>query len=485
MLKNLKQTQETQETQETDNQTDEQAQTEPSMFRLIHEYSTLMKKIKKAIEKNPNALYQPSYFDYFPIHSAARQGHIEILKLMIKKDSSLIDQTDSSGMTPAIEAAMYGQTDTLSFLIKINPNVINQKDNAGDTPATIAARCGQTDTLSFLINSYPHLLNQANKNGETPAIIAAESNRINDLKLMISKNPKVLDQTNNEGDTPATIAAKSNSIDTLKLMIKINPKVLDQTNDYGHTPVTLTANAIIPGKNENRDIQNKMTDLLKFMIKINPSVINQEGISKYSQPAPISKPYTESVLHHLKMCPLNESTRNFIYAYRTPENADELFATLFCMYPDCDKADKDKEVPAFDNLHHLLIGYYELLEKFNLRHPPYTAITKQIAEILPRIETQIEDLNTSCNNEFSNLTTAYQFLKYIFVLYTEDPNNLLKAIGSSVTKNDFHPNKMPQPGDLDPPSLRYFALKKLSQTNKQNITEDSSTETKTNSPKPN
>lgn len=82
------------------------------------------------------------------LHSAARMGHLEVVKALVSKDPSTGFRTDKKGQT-ALHMAVKGQNEDIVLeLIRPDPSVLKLEDNKGHTALHIAIKKGRTQVLT-------------------------------------------------------------------------------------------------------------------------------------------------------------------------------------------------------------------------------------------------------------------------------------------------------------------------------------------------
>lgn len=90
------------------------------------------------------------------LHSAARMGHLEVVRSLLGKDPSIGFRTDKKGQT-ALHMAVKGQNvEIVLELLKPDRSVMNLEDNKGNTALHIATRKGCTQVFppSIYLTSY-------------------------------------------------------------------------------------------------------------------------------------------------------------------------------------------------------------------------------------------------------------------------------------------------------------------------------------------
>lgn len=83
-----------------------------------------------------------------PLHRAIDNGNLEIVKLMIKKNTNL-NHADSSGWTPLHIAAMHNDLEMVKILVHKGANM-NAKDFCYNTPLAFARQNNAKEVSQFL-----------------------------------------------------------------------------------------------------------------------------------------------------------------------------------------------------------------------------------------------------------------------------------------------------------------------------------------------
>ncbi|XP_043694529.1 putative ankyrin repeat protein RBE_0317 [Telopea speciosissima] len=110
------------------------------------------------------------------LHEAAKVGALEIAKLIVQKEESLINERNLMGETPLYRAAAYGQTEMLQYLAtNISKDHPGLKRNDGCT-VLHAAVMGKFYGLALkIIDWYPDLAIVCNKKSITALLLLCES----------------------------------------------------------------------------------------------------------------------------------------------------------------------------------------------------------------------------------------------------------------------------------------------------------------------
>ncbi|XP_055800693.1 ankyrin repeat-containing protein At5g02620-like isoform X1 [Solanum dulcamara] len=109
------------------------------------------------------------------LHTAARMGHLEIVRSLLSKDPEIGFRTDIKGQS-ALHMAVKGQNFNIVLeLIKPNPAVLALEDNKGNRALHVATTKGRPQMVQCLISIEGIELNAVNKAGETALDIAEKS----------------------------------------------------------------------------------------------------------------------------------------------------------------------------------------------------------------------------------------------------------------------------------------------------------------------
>ena len=172
---------------------------------------------------------------YTPLYHAAKNGHKEMVDLLLAKGAQVDVRRGFSGGTPLGYAAEEGHKEIAELLIAHGADV-NARNSAGDTPLHYAAEIGRKDIADLLIARGANV-NAKDNNGQTPLDIAMIRNRTNIAELLEARG----------ADVSLHVVARIGSLAEVKSLIEevadINTKdTLGQTPlhyavQYGHKEV--------------------------------------------------------------------------------------------------------------------------------------------------------------------------------------------------------------------------------------------------------
>ncbi|XP_068222675.1 uncharacterized protein [Palaemon carinicauda] len=192
---------------------------------------------------------------YTALQRAACEGHVDIVRQLIKNSANVDHQDDQHGNTALHEAAWKGYSQTAEALVRAKANVYiknkggfaplhlacqnghNQtcrvlllagcrpdiKNNYGDTPLHTAARYGHAGVTRILLSARINV-GEMNKNGDTALHIAAAMGRRKLTRILLES---AADQTvkNKQNETPGDIA-KRKEFDQILEILKNPPPIV-------------------------------------------------------------------------------------------------------------------------------------------------------------------------------------------------------------------------------------------------------------------
>eukprot|EP00736_Rhodelphis_marinus_P010433 Rmarinus@m.19872 len=153
-----------------------------------------------------------------PVHTAARAGHLDIVKYLIDKGVNF----EETGSIPADTS--HGGEDSPPNEIeeeKGADNEENENDVVGWTPVHAASQEGHLEIVQFLVNEKGANYEEPDQYGWTPVHIASEGGHSEVVQFLIEKGAD-FERTNKHGRTPLHVAAREGHLDLVKFLIEEN-----------------------------------------------------------------------------------------------------------------------------------------------------------------------------------------------------------------------------------------------------------------------
>lgn len=150
-----------------------------------------------------------------PLHIAARNGNLNIVKLLIKKGSK-VDVRNRRKQTPLHWAAHNGHPEIVDYLIAEGANVDAVEDEGG-TPLSWVAYVGHLEIVKQLVD-YGSNIQSADMHSNTPLHWACYHGRLEVVKFLIEKGAD-LHKKNSYGYTPLDLAVRNGHLATVLFLL--------------------------------------------------------------------------------------------------------------------------------------------------------------------------------------------------------------------------------------------------------------------------
>ncbi|EOY29491.1 Ankyrin repeat family protein, putative [Theobroma cacao] len=112
------------------------------------------------------------------LHTAASQGHTEVVNFLLEKDSSVAAIASRNGKTALHSAAKNGHLEIVKALLSKEPGIATRIDKNGQTALHMAVKGQNVEVVDELIKSDPSLINMVDAKGNTALHIGSRKGRI-------------------------------------------------------------------------------------------------------------------------------------------------------------------------------------------------------------------------------------------------------------------------------------------------------------------
>lgn len=172
------------------------------------------------------------------IFDAVKNNDLNLVKQIIDKESSVVNQKDKTGNTPLHGAAIIGSVPISEFLLSRGAD-INASNTMQSTPLHTAIENKQDDVAKLLIEKGANL-NIKGRGGNTPLHAAAYSNRKEIAELLISGGAD-LEIRNEQNYTPlAALTRSTRNYEVAEVFVRRGANVNAPWTD-GATPLNYAA----------------------------------------------------------------------------------------------------------------------------------------------------------------------------------------------------------------------------------------------------
>ncbi|XP_016468402.1 ankyrin repeat-containing protein At5g02620-like [Nicotiana tabacum] len=155
--------------------------------------------VKVLMEAHPELSMTVDVSNTTALHTTANQGHIEVVNYLLEAESSLATIAKSNGKTALHSAARNGHVQVLKALLSKEPGIATRMDKKGQTALHMAVKGQNLEVVEELIRADPSLINMVDNKGNTALHIAARKGRDQIVKLLLVQNEtdtRVVNRTN-------------------------------------------------------------------------------------------------------------------------------------------------------------------------------------------------------------------------------------------------------------------------------------------------
>ena len=175
-----------------------------------------------------------------PLYMAAGQGHLEIVRLLVKAGAAVDFQLSDDGATPLLIAASRGFTEIVRFLAgTANASVNLAMTTTGEAPLCVAVHENYVDIVRYLVCDCHANVNQATTdNGRTPLIVAAIHGNLEVMKILVEQGHASLNFASVLGGaSPLFCAAEYGKLELVRYLAAAGADVNQGLTSNGTTPL--------------------------------------------------------------------------------------------------------------------------------------------------------------------------------------------------------------------------------------------------------
>eukprot|EP00262_Sarcandra_glabra_P014028 TRINITY_DN4008_c0_g1_i1.p1 TRINITY_DN4008_c0_g1~~TRINITY_DN4008_c0_g1_i1.p1 ORF type:complete len:466 (+),score=73.41 TRINITY_DN4008_c0_g1_i1:156-1400(+) len=154
------------------------------------------------------------------LHTAATQGHIEVVNLLLEADGSLAKIGKSNGKTALHSAARNGHVEVVKALLSKEPGILTRIDKKGQTALHMAVKGQNLEVIEELINCDPLVINLVDNKGNTALHISTRKGRAQIVKRLLALKGVDTKAINKFGETALDTAEKTGHSDITAILIE-------------------------------------------------------------------------------------------------------------------------------------------------------------------------------------------------------------------------------------------------------------------------
>ncbi|KDP35568.1 hypothetical protein JCGZ_09006 [Jatropha curcas] len=170
-------------------------------------HADLVKEMMKYYDTGSASIKARNGCDAF--HIAAKQGELETLVVLMEANPDLAMTYDSSNTTALHSAASQGHVEVVNFLLeKGSSNLVSIAKSNYKTALHSAARNGHLEILKALVNKEPGIATRIDKKGQTALHMAVKGQKVELVDELIMSDPALINMVDSKGNTALHIAAR-------------------------------------------------------------------------------------------------------------------------------------------------------------------------------------------------------------------------------------------------------------------------------------
>jgi len=172
-----------------------------------------------------------------PLSWAARNGHEEVVEILLRLPGVRPDLSDLAGLTALFYAVWCGHERVVELLLSHAMVKPDMPDGGGKTPLAYAAYLGLEGVVKILLDQ--PLVNPVTHDsaGDTALSLAARSGHHGVVKILLGRREVIPDKPDNNGQTPLSQAASGGHEEVVKLLLGRKDVSPDKPDKDGRTPL--------------------------------------------------------------------------------------------------------------------------------------------------------------------------------------------------------------------------------------------------------
>ena len=190
-----------------------------------------IKIVKILLRKGAN-LIASNFSKKTALHFAAQSGQVDLVDILVKEGLE-VDSKDKNDITPLIDACRKGQKDAVEYLLQKGAN-INATTCSGSTALHFAVQCDQYHIAEMLVKKGLNV-NAKNFYGWTPFFQACYEGKKNTVDLFIKNGADLSSRLDKHNCTCLHIASEKGHVEVLRLLLEHGVD-LQSRDKSGDTP---------------------------------------------------------------------------------------------------------------------------------------------------------------------------------------------------------------------------------------------------------
>lgn len=172
---------------------------------------------------------------YDAFHVASKQGHLEVVKVLMEAIPELSMTVDQTNTTALHTAAVHGHIEVVSFLLENGCSLVSIARNNAKTALHSAARKGHLDVIKALLRKEPEIATRTDKKGQTALHMAVKGQNVELVDELAKADPSMINLMDNKGNTALHIAARKGRAQIVQKLLSYKGIATTAINKSGET----------------------------------------------------------------------------------------------------------------------------------------------------------------------------------------------------------------------------------------------------------
>ncbi|KAM7492103.1 hypothetical protein LguiA_035024 [Lonicera macranthoides] len=179
----------------------------------------IVKELLKYSNEETISKKNRSGFD--PLHVSAKQGHHEIVQVLLDHNPGLSKTIGPSNATPLISAAYGGHTAVVNELLQKDCSLLDISRSNGKNALHLAARQGHVDVVKALLDKDPQLARRTDRKGQTALHMAVKGISCEVVKLLLDADAAIVMLPDKKGNTALHVATRKKRAEIVNELLRL------------------------------------------------------------------------------------------------------------------------------------------------------------------------------------------------------------------------------------------------------------------------
>ncbi|PON66979.1 Transmembrane protein [Parasponia andersonii] len=198
-------------------------------------YADLVREMIQYYDLTDAGIKARNGFDAF--HIAAKQGDLDVLKVLMEAHPGLAMTVDVSNTTALHTAATQGHTEIVNHLLEAGSSLATIARSNGKTALHSAARNGHLEVVKALLRTEPGLATRTDKKGQTALHMAVKGQNLEVVEELVRADPLSINMVDGKGNTALHIATRKGRAQIVKMLLGHSGTDKKAVNKSGETAI--------------------------------------------------------------------------------------------------------------------------------------------------------------------------------------------------------------------------------------------------------